>query len=149
MARKPGRPSKYSAELAALICGRIAEGESLRQICRDDAMPGISTVMQWLAAKPEFVEQYARAREAQQDAWADEILEIADDGRNDWIIREEGEAGGVISNQEHIQRSKLRVDARKWLMSKLAPKKYGDKVTHSGDPDQPVKIVVETGISRE
>lgn len=127
-----GRPSDYSPELASLICERIASGESLRGICRGDDMPAASTVFRWLTEKPAFQEQYVRAREAQADNLFDEILEIADDGRNDWMERagEDGQTGDSVLNAEHIQRSKLRVDARKWYLSKLAPKKYGDKIEH-------------------
>lgn len=120
----------YSDELAALICERIANGQSLREICSADDMPSKQAVLKWLAdpAKAEFVAQYARAREAQADHFAEEILEISDDGSNDWMRRQQGEETVEVANHEHISRSKLRVDSRKWLMSKLAPKKYGDKV---------------------
>ena len=123
-----GRPSKYSAQLAAEICARMADGQSLREICRDDAMPAKSTVMLWLKSKEGFSDQYAQACQARADYWADEILEIADDGTNDWMLRKSGDDEVTVANNEHISRSKLRVDARKWLMSKMVPKKYGDRV---------------------
>ena len=125
-----GRPSKYTDVLAATICERIANGESLRHICEAEDMPSRSAVLRWLAVNEQFRDQYARAREAQADFWADEILDIADDGQNDWmeIRNREGEAVGWRENGEAINRSKLRVDARKWLMSKLAPKKYSDRL---------------------
>ena len=88
--------------------------------------------MAWLdGSRPEFSEQYARAREAQADKLAEEALQIADDGRSDTYLDAEG---NEKTNTEAIQRSKLRVDTRKWLASKMAPKKYGDKVTqeHTG-----------------
>lgn len=88
--------------------------------------------MAWLdGSKPEFSEQYARAREAQADKLAEEALQIADDGRSDTYLDAEG---NERTDTEVIQRSKLRVDTRKWLASKMAPKKYGDKVTqeHTG-----------------
>lgn len=148
-----GRPSSFTQETADTICQRLAEGQSLREICRDPKMPHRATVLRWLAV-PEneiFRDQYARAREAQADHWADEILEIADDGTNDWMDRRAATGGGrseaagdaeeTVPNHEHINRSKLRVDARKWLMSKLAPKKYGEKITHAGDPDNPMTLV--------
>lgn len=136
-----GRPSTYSAEMVATICRRITEGESLRAICRDDDMPAISAVCVWLTQHAEFAEQYARAREAQADHLAEEILEISDNGTNDWMERQsEAEKGkgvnnGWVLNGEHVQRSRLRVDARKWYASKVAPKKYGDKldVEHGGN----------------
>ena len=92
-------------------------------------MPAKSSVMRWLGEKPECRDQYARARELLTEHWADEILEIADDGATD-LVEKTGRNGSTYMavDQEHIQRSRLRVDARKWLMSKLQPKKYGDRV---------------------
>ncbi len=130
-----GRPSDYNQEIATEICRRMTAPRSLRSICRDDEdMPAISTVMLWLTKHQEFSEQYARAREVMADALAEETLEISDDGRNDWMERQsEAEKGagvnnGWVLNGEHVQRSRLRIDARKWFASKLNPKKYGDKV---------------------
>jgi hypothetical protein len=106
-------------------------------------MPDKSTVMRWLAQNEAFRDQYARARESQADHLAEEILQIADDGSNDTYQTENGEA----VNHDVIARSRLRVDTRKWLASKLAPKKYGDKVTqeHTGEGGGaiPVKMTVE------
>lgn len=130
---KIGRPSKYSQDLGTKICTRLAQGESLRQICMDENMPDKSTVLRWLfdEDKKEFCDQYARAREIQAENWADEILEIADDSTNDWVDRESKDGGTYQAvDQEVIGRSRLRVDSRKWLMSKLLPKKYGDKQQH-------------------
>lgn len=124
-----GRPSIFTPELADLICERIANGESLRSICRDDAMPACSSVFKWLNENKSFSEQYARAREAQADALFDDVLDIADDARNDWMETHAEDSMGWRVNGENIQRSRLRVDARKWMAGKLAPKKYGEKVT--------------------
>ena len=131
----PGRPTRYSLEAGLEICRRMEQGESLRRICATPGMPGRTTVMRWLEAQPEFRESYARARERLVEFWADEILDIADDGQNDFVERE----GREVLNAENINRSRLRVDLRKWLMSKLLPKKYGDRVTTEvvGDPDNP------------
>jgi len=87
-------------------------------------MPAVGSVCRWLAENDGFREQYARAREAQADTLADEILDIADDGTNDWMAREDG---SLEYNGDHIQRSRLRVDARKWIASKLKPKVYGER----------------------
>lgn len=125
-----GRPSIYTPEIAAVICERLANGESLRQICAADDMPGRSTVFRWAAENVAFRDQYAVARAAQAEHMADELLDIADDGSNDWMERfySEGQSLGWQVNGEHIQRSRLRVDSRKWLLSKLLPKKYGDAI---------------------
>lgn len=142
-----GRPSDYSQDTAAAICARLADGESLRSICRDDAMPDGSTVFRWIAAHEEFRKQYALAREAQADTLADEILEIADDTSGDTTYGENGER----ADTEWIARSRLRVDARKWLASKMAPKKYGDKLAIGGADDLPsikvdrIELVPMTG----
>jgi hypothetical protein len=120
-----GRPSSFTREIADEICERLAEGESLRSICRSDGMPVQATVFRWLSIDEAFLKQYARAREAQADRLADEILDIADDSSHDTESTEHGDR----PNNEWIARSRLRVDARKWLASKMAPKKYGDKVT--------------------
>lgn len=135
------RPSEYSTEKADYICGQLADGKSLRTICRQEDMPSMPTVFKWLRERPEFLAQYARAREDQADAFAEEISEIADDGTNDWMEThgKDGSTGWVL-NGEHIQRSRLRVDARKWIASKLKPKKYGDKVELSGDKDAPLEL---------
>lgn len=131
------RQLEFSQEIADAICERIAGGESLRSICADPDMPVTSTVCKWLGRQKAFAEQYARARELQADALFDEILEIADDGNNDWMERkgEDGQSLGWRENGEALRRSVLRVDARKWMASKLQPKKYGDKVQldHAGE----------------
>jgi len=108
----------------------------MREICQAEEMPEARTVYRWLEANDAFRQQYARAKESQADYFAEEILEISDDGSNDWMKRQ-SDAGAIeVPDHEHISRSKLRVDSRKWLMSKLAPKKYGDKIDHTvGGPD--------------
>jgi hypothetical protein len=121
----------------------IADGMTIRELCKADDMPAKSTVFLWLANHKEFSDQYARAKEAQADDMAEELLEISDNGANDWMERNRGEERGWVANGEHIQRSRLRVDARKWLMSKMAPKKYGDKVEHSGNLGFQVKPLSE------
>ena len=129
---KRGRPTKYTDKLAAAICTRLAEGESLRKICAGDDMPDKSTVLRWLfdGEHDEFSERYARARQAQAELRADEIIDIADDSSGDTITDEKG---NKTVNHEYITRSRLRVDARKWIASKLLPKVYGDKLEHTGD----------------
>lgn len=119
-----GRPSTYSAEVADAICELIADGKSLRTICSAEDMPCKASIFKWLVEHKEFSDQYARARETQADTLADEILDISDDGANDTYETESGTA----TNHDVIARSRLRVDARKWYASKLAPKKYGEKV---------------------
>lgn len=124
------RPTKYSSELASLICERIAMGESLRTVCKADDMPAMSSVFKWLREYKEFSEQYARACEERTEAMAEDIIDISDESSRDFIQTEDGRQ---IPNNEAIQRSKLRVDTRKWLMAKMKPKKYGDKLDLTSD----------------
>lgn len=135
-----GRPTNYTQDTANIICERIVEGESLRSICTADDMPAIRTVFNWLAKDDAFVQQYTRAREAQADTLADEIIDIADDGSRDYAKDKDGHE---VVDHDHIARARLRVDSRKWIASKLKPKKYGEKVTSelSGLDGGPVQVV--------
>lgn len=130
--------SLKTPELLERICDEIIGGKSLRQICAAENMPAPSTICLWLSQDEEFAERYARAKEIQMENMAEEIIEIAEDGSNDWM---ESEKGGYIINQEIVQRSRLRIDTRKWLMSKLAPKKYGDKLALDAEVDHTLTIV--------
>lgn len=138
----------FTQEVADTICDRLVGGESLRQICEDDSMPAASTVFKWLRDIEQFSQQYARAKEAQTDAMAEEMLDIAEDGRNDWVERENARGGGtyIALNEEAIGRSRLRIETRKWLMGKLKPKKYSDKLglELAGADGGPLRIVHES-----
>ncbi|MBY3590602.1 terminase small subunit protein [Rhizobium bangladeshense] len=125
-----GRPTKFTQSLADIVCERIADGESLRSICRDETMPAKSTVLAWLAddEKAAFRTKYAQAREIQADGFVDEMVEIADDGSNDWMERNFGEETRWVENGEVLRRSQLRIATRQWIAEKLKPKKYGSKV---------------------
>ena len=135
-----GRPSDYSPDLAVEICVRVASGQSVRAIAQADDMPAMSTIFKWLSERKEFSEQYVRAREAQADYLAEEIIEISDDSSFDTIKDEE--TGNVRQNTEFVNRSRLRVDTRKWLMARIAPKKYGDKLAVTGADGGAVKSEV-------
>lgn len=126
-----GRPSDYTPELAAEICAELAQGYSLRTVCKPDERPSVVTVFNWMRKFPEFVKQYEKAKEEAADALAEEILDIADDGTNDWMekLGKDEQPIGWQINGEHVQRSRLRVDSRKWIASKLKPKKYGERST--------------------
>lgn len=141
---KQGRPSLYTGDLALEICKRLSEGRTLRDVCRDGDMPQESTVRHWATEDREgFFAQYAKAREVGYQAMADETLEICDDGSNDWLERQDDDDKRTyVLNGEHVQRSRLRVDTRKWLLSKALPKIYGDKVTqeHTGPNGGPVQL---------
>jgi hypothetical protein len=137
------RPSEFTPEIGTEICRRIAEGESVRSIVKDEAMPSSSSVFRWLLDddKKSFWEQYEKARNIQAELMFEELVEIADDGTNDWMEKERqnGETFTVVDS-EHIQRSRLRVDTRKWYLSKVLPKKFGDKTVVTGPNDGPIQI---------
>lgn len=120
-----GRPSLYRDDVAAEICDRLAKGESLVSICADETsgwLPSQTTVYRWLDESAEFRERYARARELQAETFVDEIVSIAD----------QPNARTTTDGEVHLSdpvRDRLRMDARKWVASKLAPKKYGEKIT--------------------
>ena len=109
MTNPVGRPSSYTEELGLEICSRIASGESLRRICKDDKMPSMSTVLLWVidGNHNEFSEQYAKAREIQAELLADEIFDISDDGSNDWVDKENnsGESYAVLNPEAVSRRS--------------------------------------------
>lgn len=146
------RPSKYSNEIVAEICARLMAGESLIRICRDAEMPDKSNVFRWLAdpAKAEFRDQYAQARTIQAELMFDEMLEIMDDGSNDYMERKNKDGSTTaVFNSEHVQRSRLRIDGRKWMLSKMLPKKYGDRATLEHEGAVPITRVVRTIVSPE
>jgi len=115
----------YSAELADEVCALVAEGKSLRQITEQPGMPSRRAVQHWMTRFPEFREKYECAMMLCAEFWAHEIIEISDDSAGDYVITEDGRR--VVDN-EHINRSRLKVDSRKWLLSKLLPKRYGDRI---------------------
>ena len=124
--RPPGRPSLYTAEIADEICERLAAGEGLNAICKDQHMPTEKAVRLWVDEDRDgFSPRYVRAREMQAEHWASEIVQIADSVRQ-----------GATS--EEVNAARLAVDARKWIASKILPKRYGDRMTVEGNPDQPL-----------
>lgn len=108
------------------ICDAIAEQpRGLHHICRENPdWPTSKTFYEWLKLSPQLRDRYACARDLQADLIVDEIIQIADDTASDWI---EDEDGKVRVDNEAVQRSRLRIDSRKWLAGKLNPKKYGDR----------------------
>jgi hypothetical protein len=138
---RTGRPSSFTQNMGDTICGRIAEGESLRKICQDDWMPDRVTIYRWLAADPDFCNQYTRAREDQADTLADEIIAIADEQPE--VIAVVNKSGELIEHKldnAFLQWQKNRIDARKWTAMKLKPKKYGERLVHAGDPEAPMEV---------
>ena len=146
---KVGRPEIYTQELADKVCQKIAQGYSMRTVCSYDDMPAISTLFKWIREKPEFSQQYAYATQERTEAMAEDILDIADDGSNDLMTIQKGNESYEIENKEVTNRSRLRVDTRKWLMSKMKPKKYGEKLELAGDKDNPLTLnIINYGDSK-
>ena len=120
----PWMPEGYGQDTIDTICEMLADGKSLRAICREEGMPSTSTVCKWLAKNEAFAEQYARARELQADALFDDILDIADKG---------------LIALDAAEDRRIQIDARKWMAGKLKGK-YSDKVKHVGgdEGDNPI-----------
>ena len=143
-----GRPSSYSDAIAAEIIRLMAEeGLSQRKISAMDGMPDRVTVIRWLADErnAEFRNQYAHAREALADYHAEGTIEISDETEVE--ARYQGEDVTLDLSATAVARNRLRIDARKWYASKLAPKKYGDRTTLAGDADNPLAVLTMNQIT--
>jgi hypothetical protein len=132
----------YNKRYAKIALGALHNGMSLREICRqqqaiDPEFPSPSTIRTWYvdmgpdAVADNFTARYALARRAQGQHWAEEIMDIADEGQNDYMdrLRRDGKIDKKVDN-ECVQRSKLRIEARKWLLSKLHPDVYAERFLH-------------------
>ncbi len=123
-----GRPSSYTKGKADAICERLARGESLRTICAGADMPDMVTERRWRRGNEDYRTHYARAREDQARGYADEIMDIADES---------------VETQVEVQDKRVRIDTRKWTLSKLLPKTYGDKLEVSADTNLTIRVVRE------
>lgn len=133
-----GRPTKYSQELADKICTIIStSSKSMATIAREVNIDMV-TIFRWLDDSDEFRKQYTRAKELQADYLAEEMLDIADDTKGDTTKVKRNGKFEDVENTEWINRSKLRVETRKWIASKLKPKKYGDKTEHTIIAEKPI-----------
>lgn len=134
-----GRRSTFTQELADEICNRIAEGEPLRQICRDEHLPAWRTVHDWVRENSEFAAAYAKARLIGVEAIEQDMLNIADDGTNDWMekFNDKGMPAGWTLNGEHVQRSKLRIETRLKLLKVWDPARHAEKLALGGAADLP------------
>lgn len=145
-AKPPGRPAIYAPAIAETILERLMDGQSLRKICEDEAMPSRSTVLRWLAADTEgFEAKYARARVAQLMGEADALLELADQSRIGMKTTTKGNGDIETVEGDMIERTRMQIETRKWLLEKLIPKKYGAKLELSGDPTNPIQHSVTIG----
>ena len=115
------------------VCEAIATGQSVNELSKTNNFPDHSTIYKWLAKYPDFAEKYERAREKQAEIYANQIIDIADNCRPD---------------SDSAAKAKLQVEARKWIIAKLLPKKYGDKVTLQGDKDNPIQISLAAALDQ-
>lgn len=146
---KIGRPSEFTQEIADLICERTATSTfGLKKLCKMyDDMPNHDTVFQWRYKNKAFADQYTKAKIAQAELLAEEIMDIADDGTNDWMetLPDEEKPLGWKLNGEHVNRSRLRIDTRKWHASKLLPKIYGN---NDKDNDTDSRSLLEQALDK-
>src|SRR5437762_3081092 len=119
---------KRSKELAEEICRRIVEGETVTTICQDKKMPSKQSVYNWLNDDPEFRRRYNESRMLFYEHMADEILDISDDDSGDFkkVKRRDG-TEEFVPDWELVNRSRLKVDTRKWILARVLRKKYGDQ----------------------
>ena len=131
-------------KIQAEICRRVSLGESMLTVLTagDRTLPRYETALGWLTDYPDFAQAYTAAQRARGDVLFEETLSIADDAKNDWMARYDPNNPGWVANGEHIQRSKLRVDTRKWAAAKLNPARYGDKIAVEGNADKPLVVAV-------
>lgn len=133
-------------EIIKTVLERMAEGESLRAILhKGNDMISRKTFNEWLSEDTVLSDQYARTCEDRQNKIFEEILEIADNSVKDTDIRDSGSGVYEVPNTEWIQRSKIRIDARKWMLGKMNPKKYGDKMDVDLNANLTVKQIFKIG----
>ncbi len=139
---KTGRPTLYSQKLAHKICALIASTpRSLKSICKENpTLPDYKTICLWVYKNKEFFELYARARVAQAQILGDDCLDICDDSSHDYVV--DAESGDLKVNNEAIARSKVRIDTRKFLVVKLLPKIYGDRMQLTNEDDEDEKLAM-------
>lgn len=133
-----GRHSTYTKERGDKICERLANGESMRAICKEKDMPDINTVNLWIRSFEDFKEQYFQARRDQADYYAQQIVDISDETIDDTYFDDHG---NKRIDPGAIARARLRIDARKWYASKLNPT-YNDKVEVSGNKESPLVVEI-------
>lgn len=122
-----GRPSEFTQEIADKICAELSIGKSLRTVCKAEDMPSLQTIFNWFRTQKGFVEQYALAKEQGSEAWHEELADLGDQAIEHAYKADPKAANAVVSAV------KLKADNIKWMMSKMKPKKYGDKLDLSNN----------------
>lgn len=148
----PGRPNiPFNQEIADYLCEQLSTSNKatstiLAELGKSSDTVGVTTIYKWLRANEDFAKDYARSKEEQADFLAEEIIEIADDSSLDVEVSEDGKA---VVKGENIQRARLRVDTRKWIASKLKPKKYGDKIEQTLQNPDGSNLVLEVVLGKD
>lgn len=142
MAKKVGRPTKYTTDIADKICSQIVVGRSLRSICLAEDMPDLVTIYSWLRNHPEFLKQYDVATSERTETQQEMLLEMGDIAIRHAENVDPKAAGAVVSAY------KLKADNFKWSMSKMKPKKYGEKLDLTSD-GKALPTPIYGGISKE
>lgn len=144
-----GRPETWvgdkKTEAIETVIQRICEGESLRSILMHasrDVLPSMAVFLKWVSEDEDLEKQYARAMKIREESMFEEILEISDESNADVDITEDGKLR-VIG--EVVQRSRLKIDARKWMLGKMNPKKYGEKVDITSDGEKVATTIINLG----
>lgn len=140
-----GRPSTFTDEIFETICERLAGGKTLLQICRDPEMPSRETVVRWTRNDDARRRQYDEARKDGTDALADELVDIAWDTSNDTSVTERGTP---VANHEWIARSRLKSETIRFLLMKLNPRRYGDKLPEAIEARE-MEIAVQSQLAEQ
>ena len=144
-AKKPKmrRPVRYDPAIGEQVCTVIASTTlGIKAICKKfNKFPTHTTFYQWLASESELADLYVRAKETQTQLLEDEMIELADTPKVGEVVTIKPD-GKEIRRGDMLEHRKLQIETRKWLMAKLKPRKYGDSLTHKGDPDNPVQVSV-------
>lgn len=130
---KLGRPTEYSDTVFNTICDRLADGKSLKSICETNEMPSKATFYNWINNDKDLLDKYTRAKDDASDALADDIQDISDK---------------VLNGEYEANNARVAIDAKKWIASKLKPKKYGDKLDMTSNGKDIVAPIL-SGISKE
>lgn len=146
-----GRPSGYNEEIASRILSEIATNrKGLETICNENPdFPRPATIYLWMIQRPEFSEKYARAKEDSLQVLEDELLELSDNTQLGVIETIKPDGTREIKRSDMIEHRKLQIETRKWLMGKLKPKKYGDKLTqeHTGPDGKELRVTIRSVLS--
>lgn len=121
-----GRPSEYTDTIFNDICDKLADGKSLKSICEKEDMPSKATFYNWINNDKDLLDKYARAKNDGADALADDIQDIADK---------------VLNGSYEPNAGRVAGDLKKWVASKLKPKKYGDKLDMTSNGETLVQFI--------